>query len=446
MTLYRDRSSLKNLGLTLSEGKALVTSVQKKLLSCQTADYMREASCCKDCGKQRKIKGHHNIKYRTVYGEYCFDSPRLYECACQDRKAKSTSPLTKLLGSRISPELSYIEAKWASLLSYGLSTKLLNDFLPIDLKTSSIYDNSIHVASKLEQEMAEEKYTYINTCPAEWEQLPKPDLPMTVGIDGGYVKGREDKNRKAGCFEIIVGKSLQDNKPCKRFSFVTQYDDKPKRRLHDMSEKQGLQLNQAITFLSDGGDNVRDLQTMLSPQAEYLLDWFHITIRITVLKNMAVNPFKDKSLDFHKEMASIKHYLWHGNVYQALQQLSYLVDEVDIYCEDHPKIYATLSKTLEEFQTYIELNQQYITNYGERYRYGEKISTGFVESTVNELISHRMAKKQQMRWTKKGAHLLLQLRVKTLNDELKETFERWHTDVDMTECNNDQILYQAEAA
>ena len=41
---------------------------------------------------------------------------------------------------------------------------------------------------------------------------------------------------------------------------------------------------QAITFLSDGGDTVRDLQLYLSPLAEHLLDWFHITMRITVLR------------------------------------------------------------------------------------------------------------------------------------------------------------------
>ncbi len=56
------------------------------------------------------------------------------------------------------------------------------------------------------------------------------------------------------------------------------------------------------------------------------------------------------------------------------------------------------------------------------YRYGEKISTAFVESTVNEVISKRMFKKQQMRWAKRGAHLLLQVRVQTLNDDLRDVF------------------------
>jgi hypothetical protein len=49
-----------------------------------------------------------------------------------------------------------------------------------------------------------------------------------------------------------------------------------------------------------------------------------------------------------------------------------------------------------------------------------------VESTVNEVISRRIVKKQQMRWTQKGAHLLLQVRTRTLNDDLRDTFARWY--------------------
>jgi len=58
-------------------------------------------------------------------------------------------------------------------------------------------------------------------------------------------------------------------------------------------------------------------------------------------------------------------------------------------------------------------------------RCGERIATGFVESAVNQVISKRFVKKQQMRWTPRGAHLLLQVRTKVLNDELR-AFERWY--------------------
>jgi hypothetical protein len=43
---------------------------------------------------------------------------------------------------------------------------------------------------------------------------------------------------------------------------------------------------------------------------------------------------------------------------------------------------------------------------------------------MKEVISKRMVKQQQMRWTKRGAHLLLQVRVQTLNDDLREVFSR----------------------
>jgi hypothetical protein len=85
-----------------------------------------------------------------------------------------------------------------------------------------------------------------------------------------------------------------------------------------------------------------------------------------------------------------------------------------------------LARALEEFGTYIDNNASGIVNYGERHRCGERISTGFVESTINQLIAKRFVKKQQMRWTPRGAHLLLQVRVQTLNGDLHATFERWY--------------------
>jgi hypothetical protein len=59
----------------------------------------------------------------------------------------------------------------------------------------------------------------------------------------------------------------------------------------------------------------------------------------------------------------------------------------------------------------VEKSGPEIVNYGERHRCGERISTGFAESTINQVIAKRFVKKQQMRWTPRGAHLLLQIRV-----------------------------------
>ena len=85
-----------------------------------------------------------------------------------------------------------------------------------------------------------------------------------------------------------------------------------------------------------------------------------------------------------------------------------------------------MAKGIGEFETYIRNNEEFIPNFGERYRNGETISTAFVESTVNQVISKRMVKKQQMQWTPRGAHLLLQTRTKVLNNELEAVFRRWY--------------------
>jgi hypothetical protein len=49
-----------------------------------------------------------------------------------------------------------------------------------------------------------------------------------------------------------------------------------------------------------------------------------------------------------------------------------------------------------------------------------------VESTVNLVISRRFAKKQQMQWSKQGAHRLLQTRTKALDGTLRDLFTTWY--------------------
>jgi hypothetical protein len=96
---------------------------------------------------------------------------------------------------------------------------------------------------------------------------------------------------------------------------------------------------------------------------------------------------------------------------------------------------SKLGKAITGFRGYVAVNRPFIPNYGDRYRYGEAISTAFAESTVNQVISKRMVKKQQMRWTRRGAHLLLQVRTQTLNDDLRDTFYRWYPTMSRTNCS-----------
>jgi hypothetical protein len=126
-----------------------------------------------------------------------------------------------------------------------------------------------------------------------------------------------------------------------------------------------------------------------------------------------------------KQLESLKWHLWHGNVYRALQIIEDLECELDS-CDDRTERATKLLKAVSEFHHYIEANQAFIPNYGDRHRHGEAITSSFAESTVNQVVSKRMVKKQQMRWTQRGAHQLLQVRTRVLNDDLRSTFERWY--------------------
>ena len=426
-SIEREGLSAETLGLTLKEAKNITAGIQTIMATHQVADYISHERSCSQCGKLCPIKEYHSLTYRTLFGVLPLRSPRLFECKCQSQEDHSFSPLTKILSEHIAPELSYLESKWASYISYGMTVKILEEFLPLHIHSSSIFYNTHKVSTRLEKELGEEKYMYVEGCQREWENLPRPDTPLEVALDGGYVHAREGNNRKAGWFQVIVGKSLQDQQKAKRFGFVVDYDKKPKRRLYEMLMNQGLQMNQDITFLTDGEGAVRELPLYLSPQSEHIIDWFHITMRITVMKQLAKGVVLDSELKLEDELDRAKWYIWHGNVFRALQVLEALEFELDIFYDKSKKSKEyKLYQAVEEFYQYIKMNSPFITNYGERYRYGETISTAFAESTVNECISKRMVKKQQMRWTKKGAHLLLQVRIKALNQELRPAFEKWY--------------------
>jgi hypothetical protein len=281
--LDKQAERIEHLGLTLAEAKQLLTQLQQRLLAQQVAAFLATRSRCDTCGTPLRTKGQHSRTFRTLFGTVTLPSPRVYHCPCQHSPTTTFRPLTALLTEPTAPELVFMETTWASLVSYGLTVEALKDFLPVDAKldVKTVQNHTLAVAQRCEDELGEEQWAFVEGCPADWEMLPIPDGPITVGIDGGYVRDWEEKQQH---FEVIAGKSIlafqredQEDIPSgKCFGFVQTLDEKPKRRLFEVLKSQGLQMNQQLTFLSDGADTVRDLQLYLSPEAEHLLDWFHL--------------------------------------------------------------------------------------------------------------------------------------------------------------------------
>ena len=235
-SLERDSLQPEELGLTLAEAKALLRAMQQSMVSEQVEQYLQQFKHCADCGTARARKGLHSIVYRTLFGKLNLTSPRLYDCGCQSRDRRSSSPLTQLLPTHGSAELQYLQTKFASLMSYGMSVDLLGEILPIanEINHTSMRRQLHRVAQRIEGELGDEQTQFIEGDANDWAKLSRPGSPFTVGLDGGYVHASDQKSRTEGWFEVITGKSVQTERGAKVFAFVNKYDTKPRRRLHEL--------------------------------------------------------------------------------------------------------------------------------------------------------------------------------------------------------------------
>jgi hypothetical protein len=210
---------------------------------------------------------------------------------------------------------------------------------------------------------------------------------------------------------VIAGKSLSEDRPSRCFGFVQTYDEKPKRRLFELLKGQGMQMNQRVMFFSDGGTDIREVQQQyLNPEAEHYLDWFHITMRVTVMGQYAkgLDTTQENRQEILKSLESVKHYLWHGNVARArdrIEDIHCFLDNEELTGENSRK----LRKALDESDTYVAVNEALIPIMASAGATRNRLRRA-LESAVNRIVSKRFAKKQQMQWTKKSAHLVLQMR------------------------------------
>jgi hypothetical protein len=326
----------------------------------------------------------------------------------------------------------YLQTKFASLVSYGLTIRLLDELLPLDrpIGAEQVRRHLFRVAEAHEMELTSAPTSLMSNEPPNESATP-PNGPLFVGIDGGYVRGRG-----LGWFEVIAGKGVvsfhRDDQARIRLGAASLSSRRSMKDHVPASStcflRQGMQPQQQVIFLSDGADTLQRLQKNIAPEAEHVLDWFHLSMRLTVLRQMIKGAWTDAAR-IEAKMASldrIKWLLWHGNAPDAIDDAECLADDVAAESEENPSStpLRKLAVTLGEFATYVDNNRSHIVNYGERFGAGERISTGFVESAINQIVDKRMEKRQSMRWTPRGAHLLLQTRTCVLNSDLDRLTRR----------------------
>lgn len=413
-----------DIGMTLSQSKQILKNLQRCVVEKQLADFIRSKSL-----QGLRKKGSYPVKLKTLFGDIIFQSPRYY--SKEGEKNKTFAPLNELLPQHTTPELLFLETKWAALIPFEKTASLLKEILPIaeTMNAETIHHNLQDVATEEESLLGEEAYLFNSGSILDREELDRPERTMAIGMDGGYIR---DWDNKKNIFEVIVGKTIPAERAAKCFGFVGIYDTKPKRRLYEHLKSQGMQPHQSLEFFCDGADNLRNLQTYLNAESTQILDWFHITMRLTVLNQYALGFLKndaERGVEVQRYLERTKWNLWHGDPVDALWRIKHIENCLEMHQDDEatPKKYGKCDAfiaQIADFGKYITNNSGYIVNYGERYRNGEIITTSFVESTVNYVIAKRFVKKQSMQWTKKGTHLLLQVRTKVLNNEWEDVFRR----------------------
>jgi hypothetical protein len=255
-----------------------------------------------------------------------------------------------------------------------------------------------------------------------------PCEEVIVGLDGGYVRSRHPRPERN--FEVIAGKVLDDEGNATRFAFVRSGGSEALSSASLALRRSGANDSTLVTVLTDGDAGLRAIHRQLVPQAEHMLDWFHISMKFQNLKQFAkgINETTDVAVPDHAlaQLERAKWRLWNGYTKRGITGLVDLEYWSRVQCFEHILPLKKVADALLNLIRYLESNADSMPDYGSRYRDRLRISTGFVESTVNEIIAKRMVKKQQMRWSRHTVQAFLNVRVHVLNATLEDAFRHWH--------------------
>ncbi|MDB5788599.1 ISKra4 family transposase [Caballeronia mineralivorans] len=416
----RDRS-LAELGLTLVEGRLLLAKVQAELVSKQVEWWLSGQTHCQRCGAAMRHKDSRSTVLRTVYGKVTVKSPRVWSCVCErtvQTPQRVVHPLSKTLTRRVTPELEYLQAKWAAHLPYRQATAMLKEVLPLNKGISfGGTRDRIHTLGKQLDADIERDIEKLPHAVAD-VQVRESSHVAAVSVDSAWLRNC-DVNRDPGRYvNIVAGRATFTDGPPKLYAYVHREVTSAAARLDQFLSRNGVASDERVTVISDdAGEFAKTVEGSRLARGR-VLDWFHIAMKFqaaqrSVFGSKMIDSLERESVE--NEIANAKWLVWHGKGSRAVER-SKALDARLLTREGYE--FHTLWWKLNTVSGYLKNNARALVNHGARHRKGLPISSSIAESAVNQVVSHRMAKKQQMRWTDEGAHYMAQVRVAVLNGEL----------------------------
>jgi hypothetical protein len=178
--------------------------------------------------------------------------------------------------------------------------------------------------------------------------------------------------------------------------------------------------------ISDGAEILKRLPRAMPTPTKHIIDWFPIAMKIQPMQQIADHLVRSWSElvetlpSIDRDIRAVKWRLWHGRIDRAMRDLDRIIGQLQPLRRENDLCAGRLHNLGSQLLTYIRSNRGAIINYGARYRAGLRVATTLAESAVNSLVAKRMVKKQQMRWSQHGAHMLMQVRTAEINGDLRD--------------------------
>ena len=418
--IERPDCCLAELGLTFAEGRSLLAKVQAELISKQVQSWLSGQIHCRSCGAALNHKDSRSTVLRTVYGKVTVKSPRLWSCACQ-RTARTPQhvvhPLSKDLLRRVTPELEYLQAKWAAHLPYRQAAALLKEVLPLDkgISSSGIRNRILDIGKQLDADI-ERDIAKLPQAVAD-AQVRESSHVAAVSVDSAWLRNCDLGRGPGRHVNIVAGRATFTDGPPKLYAYVHREVTSAAARLDQFLSRNGVASDERVTVISDdAGEFAKTVEGSQLARGR-ILDWFHIAMKFQAAQRSVFGGKMIDSMDqesVETEITHAKWLVWHGKGSKAVERIKAL-DSRLLAREGYE--FKTLWWNLNTVSSYLRNNARTLVNYSARHRKGLPISSSIAESAVNQVVSHRMATKRQMRWTDEGAHCMAQVRVAVLNGE-----------------------------
>lgn len=415
-----------NVGCSIDDGKAIMKRIQKIVVERELDLWIRYRRGCPSCDGLLPIKDYQSRKLLTVRGTVSVKVPRLVVCQkCHPAMCMAFSPVADICPDRATPELLELSAKLRARLSYREASDVLATFLPDQSARSftTLRNRTLAIGKRIEEAERHQHWfedlDYSDRKQLERALVGDPASEFVFNVDTAHIP--LVKRYGGRTFEAAVGhcgRGGRGDPPGPVFAFEGTQPRELKAVAALALKSQGYADQGEITVISDGAECLKRLAGMLPQPVTHILDWFHISMKIQPLAQLAATAPKHQST-FEGLVDRIRWRLWNGQAGRSLSLIARV--RRDLSRDTVPSIWAyRADKLLKTLQIYIRRNKSSVVSYAERYRSGKRIATAPAEASVNRLVAKRFVKKQQMRWSRTGAHYLLKVRASVLNGDLPD--------------------------